>query len=187
MTIDPASRSVSPYRAILATSLILGVFSIACLRFARSDSFLFGVSLGLLTVCSLPWLVVLRRRVWSRRYPNGGRWMIAVTALLWVSLLIGPLITGSVWVWAEFSDAPMGWLAVLGFGVISFTSAYWSATLALVIQIWRDQWRIKLTGVSIAFLFLLFVPYVWAHTKPNKSRAEGGDDQPAAAVDSKAE
>ena len=112
--------------------------------------------------------------------------MIAVTALLWVSLLIGPLITGSVWVWAEFSDAPMGWLAVLGFGVISFTSAYWSATLALVIQIWRDQWRIKLTGVSIAFLFLLFVPYVWAHTKPNKSRAEqGGAGNPLPAPETK--
>jgi hypothetical protein len=43
--------------------------------------------------------------------------------------------------------------------------------MALLIQIWRDQWRAKLTGVTIAFLFLLFVVYAFAISL-SKRRAE---------------
>jgi hypothetical protein len=104
--------------------------------------------------------------------------MIAVAALLWISLLIGPVVTGSFWLWTQFSDAPDGmakfseFLGLVGFGVISFSAAYWLAALAFLIQIWRDQWRMKLTGVTVAFLFLLFVAYAWLITLPSKPRAE---------------
>ena len=186
VTTDPASREVSPHRAILASSLFFGICSIACLRYARSDSFLFAVGLGLLLVCVLPWLVVLRRIAWNRRYPEGGRWMIAVAALLWISLLIGPVVTGSFWLWTQFSDAPDGmarfseFSGLVGFGVISFSAAYWLAALAFLIQIWRDQWRMKLTGVTVAFLFLLFVAYAWLVTLPSKPREKTSREmQPA--------
>ena len=110
--------------------------------------------------------------------------MTFVTALLWVSLLIGPLITVSAWVWVGVTDPRWRALAAIGYGIISFTAAYWFATLALLIQILRDQWSIKLTGVSIAFSFLLFVFFVWIHTPPGKAIAEqDAGDQALAAVD----
>ena len=166
-----------PHRAILASSLFFGIVGIVCLNIARSESALFGISLGVLLVSVLPWLVVIRRRFWRRRFPDGGRWMIAVAALLWISLLVGPVVTGSVWLWTQFSDAPDGmarfsnFLGVVVFGVVSFSAAYWLATMALLIQIWRDQWRANLTGVTVAFLFLLFIAYVFA-ISPSKPRAE---------------
>jgi len=153
---------------MLAASLFLGIGSYVCLRVTNSNSILFGISLGLLVVCILPWLSVLRRRVSPKQYPEGGKWMTAVTMLLWISLFIGPVVTGSFWAWTQFSDAPDGMarlsngIGLLVFGVISFSTAYWLATLAFLIQLWRDQWRTKLTGVTIAYLFLLFVAYVWA-------------------------
>jgi hypothetical protein len=43
--------------------------------------------------------------------------------------------------------------------------------MALLIQIWRDRWRAKLTGVTVAVLFLLFVVYAFV-ISPSKPRAE---------------
>jgi hypothetical protein len=103
--------------------------------------------------------------------------MTAVSSLLWISLLIGPLVTGSFWLWTQFSDAPddmarfSNSLGVVVFGAISFSAGYWLAGLAFLIQIWRDQWRVKLTGVTVVFLLLLFVAYVFA-ISPSKPRAE---------------
>jgi len=166
-----------PHRGILISSLFFGFLGIACLKIAGSESALFGISLGVLLVSVLPWLVVLRRRFWRRRFPDGGRWMTAVSVLLWISLLIGPLVTGSFWAWTQFSGAVDGMerlsdtLGILVYGVVSFSAAYCLATMALLIQIWRDQWRAKLTGVTVAFLFLLFVAYAFA-ISPSKPRAE---------------
>jgi hypothetical protein len=166
-----------PHRAILALSLFFGILGIACLKIAGSESALFGISLGVLLVSVLPWLVVLRRRFWRRRFPDGGRWMTFVSAILWISLLIGPLVTGSVWAWTQFSGAVDGMerlsdtLGTLVFGVVSFSTAYCLATMALLIQIWRDRWRAKLTGVTVAVLFLLFVVYAFV-ISPSKPRAE---------------
>lgn len=165
---DRVSGLASMPRAVLVLSFIIGICSIACLKMARSESFLFGISLGVLVVCILPWLVVLRRSVWKRRDPEGGRWMTAVSVLLWLALIIGPLVTGSFWAWTQFSGALDGMarlndtIGTLVFGVVSFSAAYGLATLALVIQIWRDQWRMKQTGVTVAFLLLLFVAYGYA-------------------------
>lgn len=165
---DQMPEPALPHPAILASSLFLGICGIAGLMIARSESLLFGISLGVLLVSLLPWLVVLRRRVWRRRYPDGGRWMAAVSALLWMSLLIGPLVTGSFWAWAQFPDSQDGMeqlsntLGTLVFGVVSFSAAYCMGALALLIQIWRDQWCKKLTAVTIAFLLLLFVAYTFA-------------------------
>jgi len=101
--------------------------------------------------------------------------MTAVAGLLWVSLLIGPLVTGSFWVRTRFSDAQDGMarlsdtLGTLALGAVSFSTAYWLAALALLIQIWRDQWRPKLTGVTVAFLFLLFVAYAFVLLPANQA------------------
>lgn len=174
---DRVSKRVLPHRAILASSLLFGVCSIGFIKFARSESFLFGISLGVLLVCFLPWLVVLRRSLWSRHFPDGGRWMTVVAALLWVSLLIGPVVTGSFWVSTQLSGASDGMarlsntIGALVFGVVSFSAAYFLAGLAFLIQLWRDQWRTKLTGVTIACLFLLFVAYAWS-MRPSNGRAE---------------
>ena len=114
--------------------------------------------------------------------------MIAVTALLWLSLLIGPLVTGSFRVWTKVPDAPDGMarlsntLGVLVFAVVSFSAAYGLAAFALLIQIWRDQWRMKLTGVAVAFLFLLFVAHAWFITLPGKPRAGPAADPNRAPV-----
>jgi len=162
-----ASEPAWPHWTILASSLFLGICAIVCLKMAGSRSFLFAVSLGVLVVCALPWLVVLRRKGWRRRYPADGKWLSVVSVLLWISLLIGPLATGSCWVWARFSDAQDNMLRLnhalgtLAVGVVSFSTAYWSAALALLIQIWRDQWRPKLTGATIVFLLLLFAAYAF--------------------------
>jgi hypothetical protein len=162
------SEPALPHRAFLASSLFLGILSLAGLKMARSESALFGISLGVLMVSVLPWLVVLRRRVWRRRYADGGGWMTVVSALLWISLLIGPLVTGAFWAWTQFTDAHDGMarlsdtLGTLVFGVVSISAGYCLATLALLIQIWRDQWRTKLTGVTVSILFLLFVAYAFA-------------------------
>jgi drug/metabolite transporter (DMT)-like permease len=77
----------------LISSLFLGVCCIACLKGTQSDSFLFALALGVLAVCCLPWLVVLRRSLWNKQYSNSGGWMTAVSILLCLSLLLGPIIT----------------------------------------------------------------------------------------------
>lgn len=157
-----------PHRVILASSVFFGLVGIACLRLAGSESALFGISLGGIMVSVLPWLVVLRRRCWRRRFPEGGRWMTAVSALLWIAVLIGPLGTGAFWVGTRFSGAADGMerlsdtIGTLVFAVVSFSAACSLATLAILIQIWRDQWRAKLTGVTVAFLFVVFVAGAFA-------------------------
>ena len=166
MTTDPALRPAAPHRAILVASVLLGVGSIACLKLVRSDSVIFALSLGVLVVCLLPPLVVLRGRVSSRRYSESGGWMTAVAVLLWTALLIGPVVTGSFWAWTRFRGAADGMarlsdgIGVVVFGVVSFSAAYWFALLAILIQLWRGQWRARLTGVTMACLFALFVGYV---------------------------
>jgi hypothetical protein len=165
---NQVTKPTLPHRVILVSSLFFGFLGMVCLNTARSESTLFGIGLGVLMVSVLPWLVVLRRRFWRKRFPDGGRWMTAVSALLWISLLIGPLVTGSFWLWWQLSHAPDGmarfgdFLGVVVFGVISFSAGYLSAAIALLIQIWRDQWRAKLTGVTLAFLFLWYVVYALA-------------------------
>lgn len=51
---------------------------------------------------------------------------------------------------ARLSDT----IGVLVFGVVSFSAAYWLAIFSFLIQVWREQGRTKLTGVTLAYLFL---------------------------------
>jgi len=98
--------------------------------------------------------------------------MTTVTALLWGSLLIGPVVTGTFLAWSHFSEVSDGMARLniaagfVVFGVVSFSAAYWIGILAIFIQIWRDQWHMKLTGAAISCLFVLFVAYVWIITTP---------------------
>ena len=162
MTNDTNSRQVALPKVMLTSSLFLGICSIICLRVLRPETPLFGVSLGLLLVCLLPWLVLLRRKFWSRRFAEGGKWRIAVTVLLWVCVLIGPVVTGSFWLWTRFADAPdnmarlVQFLGIVVYGVMSFSAAYWVGALAFLIQLWRDQWCARLTTVAVGYLFLVF-------------------------------
>ena len=161
---------VSPFRAVSASSALLLFLSFGALRLARPDSFLFGISLGFFIVSCLPLLVALRRCLWGRRFSGRGRWMAAVTGLLWASLLIGPLVTGAFGMWTHYSVPPDGmarpsnFVGLAVFGVVSFSAAYFLAVLTFFIQLWGDQWHTKLTSVSIVFLFLLFVIYLRLHT-----------------------
>lgn len=173
LTSDPTAKASFPTGSFLHWSLMLGFASIIGLRVTRSDSFAFGLSLGLLSLCVISWLVFMRRRLWSKCYPSGGRWMTAVSALLWSSLLIGPVVTGIFLVGAHFfSDAPDGMARLnlfarfVVFGLGSFSAAYCIGILAIFIQIWRDQWNVKLTLTAISCLFVLFVAYVWIVTNP---------------------
>ena len=101
--------------------------------------------------------------------------MTAVTALLYGSLIIGPVVTGSFWAGAHFfTDAPDGmarlniFVGFVVFSVVSFSAAYWIAILAILIQIWRDQWHKRLTVAAIAFLYILFVASGWIITNSTK-------------------
>lgn len=177
MTNGIASRQVPLHGAILASNWFIGTGSFICLRVAGSESILFGVCLGLFLVSLLPWLAFLRRKIWSRRFAAGRMWMNAVAALLWVSLLIGPAATGSMWIGTRLSYTPDGmsrfssFVGIAVVAVISFSAAFWLSILALLIQLWRDQWRARLTATTIGFLFLLFVAYCWA-IGTNKQTAE---------------
>ena len=175
MSEDPTSRTFLPLGAIQKASLLLGVISIIVLRTAGSQTFVFAVSLGVLTVCLLPWLLVLRRRFWKKSFPEGGGWMSAVTWSLWLSLLIAPLATGAFWWWTKQSPAADNMAAiskaigVIVVGIGSVYVAYGLATLAFLVQLWRDQWCKKLTGVSFTYLFLLFATFTWIMT-PKEQR-----------------
>ncbi len=171
---------------MLGSSLFFGLLGLACLKTGRSESALFGVGLGVVIVSLLPWLVVLRRRVWKRSYPKGGGWMTLVSVLLWMSVLIGPFVTGAFWAWTQFAGTKDGMarlsdaLGTVVFGVVSCSAAYGLATLALLIQIWRDQWRAKLTGMAVAFLFLLLVAYLFVISPSKPKAAQDVPGQPAA-------
>lgn len=153
---------------IVIPSLVLWLGAFNFLRVAPyHHQLLFAWCMGVLVVCSLPGLVALRRRFWKRRFAGGGGWMRTVGVLLWMSLFIAPVVTGASWLWYEFSEARDGMTNLqhfLGFLVCALTSvyaAYGLAVLAFLIQLWRDQWRPKLSVVTLGYLYLFYVALVW--------------------------
>lgn len=93
--------------------------------------------------------------------------MTAVKVLLWLSIFIGPVVTGAFWMWSGLAHPADGmadlgnFLLVLGSGVISFSAAFWLGALAILIQLWRNQWHRRLTVVATGMLFVFFVVYCW--------------------------
>lgn len=141
---QPSQRTI----AILALSFLLGVGGLVALWVGGSDAFVADISLGTIAVCLLPWLLLWRRRLWSKSSSDRGGWMSAVMALLW---LAGPIGTVAFGVWSLFSFHADG---------LALPTAYSCVALALLIQMWRDQWRPRLTGLTIAYLFLVtYLPY----------------------------
>ena len=153
-----------------ALLLLFSAGSLACLITAREDSIVFVLSFGLLVVCAMRWLVLLRRRLWKKCYPEGGRWMTSVTALLYSSLFIIYIVTGTFLIVTRNAnradgmgrlDHFFGFLVVVG---VSWSLSHILAGAAFVIQLWRDRWRPKLTMVAAAHLLLLLLAYAWLNS-----------------------
>lgn len=160
-----AAGSRPPAATALTVCALLGLICIVVLSDSRPSEFIIGVALGILFVCILPWLVFLRRRVWSRRFSSGGGWMRLVAILLWLSFLIGPVVTAAFWVSTRFSEGTDGMarfsdgIGLVVFGVVSFSAAFWIAGVALMIQLWRDQWHPRMSTALVLFLLLVFIIY----------------------------
>jgi polyhydroxybutyrate depolymerase len=175
MSYDPRSSAPILKSAIHKWSLLLGAGCLILSRMVGSQTFAAGVSFGLLVVCFLPWLVALRRGFFKKRFPEKGKWMITVAVLQWLSLIVFPIVPLGFWLWSKRTPesdnmAALGVsIGVVVFGLIAVYAAYAMATVAFVIQLWRDQWHKKLTGVTIAYLFLLFVVFIWTMT-PQEAR-----------------
>ena len=135
---------------------------------ARAESFIIGLSFGFLNVCVLGWLIFLRRRFWQRRYPEGGRWMTAVKVLLWIALLIVPVVAGGYLMVTRQAAQADGmarfhhFFEFLAITSISLYVAFGLAMMALLIQLWRNQWHVMLTAVTTAYFLLLLMAYLWA-------------------------
>lgn len=160
-------RVVSLSGSMMASSLLIGAGSIIGLRVIPRDSYLIAWCMGLLLVCFLPWLVAFRKKFWKRSFPAGGKWLTAVTVLLWLSVIIWPLVTASYWLWSLSTDAPDN-MAELGkfvglalFSLVSFYAAYGVAVIAFLIQLFRNQWRPKLTCYVIGYLYFLSAAFCW--------------------------
>lgn len=166
--IEPSVKErISRNKEIVLASLFMIVGStIACRCFA-TESFPFGISLGINVTGRLFVMIALRRIFWHRQFPLGGRWSIAVNWLLWISLLIIPITAGIMYAWSLFSDAPdnmarlLDSIYMLFFVGASICVAYATASLAYLIQLYRNQWRVKLSFVVMIFLFLVYVFYVF--------------------------
>lgn len=161
MTTDRALGPATPSRATLKTSLLLGFASIVCLKTANSNSILFALGICGLTASALPLLAAVRSKFSNKSYSESGRWMTAVTVLLWIALLIGPIVAGAVWIWTSLWEVDrFDELGAMLFAFFSFCASFGFALLAILIQLWRGQWRGKLTAATLAYLSLLFVAYV---------------------------
>lgn len=148
-------------RLILSSPLIIAGY--IGLREIDPNSMLILSGLALIILGLLPWLVVFRKALWSKRYPEGGKWLKATRFFLWSALLILPITAACLWIWFTIFPMPDGF-AGLGPALLLFFSLMIAiyatgivATLAFFIQLWRDQWHKRLNLVVLIYLCLLFI------------------------------
>ncbi len=144
----------------LILSLLTIIAGFIGLREIDPNSMLILGALGLFILGLLPWLVVFRRALWSKRYPEGGKWLKAANVFLWVTLLACPVTLACLWLWSLVWPTPNGFaglgqgIAMLICAIISFYATYIFAALSFLIQLWRDQWRNKLNAITLIYLTL---------------------------------
>jgi hypothetical protein len=148
-------------RLILSSLLIIA--GLIGLREIDPNSMLILSGLALIIIGLLPWLVVLRRVLWNKRFPEGGKWMKAARFFLWSALLIFPITAACLWIWFTIFPMPEGF-AGLGPALLLLFSLMMAiyatgifATLAFFIHLWRDQWHKRLNLVVLIYLCLLFI------------------------------
>ena len=124
--------------------------------------FLYNSSPGLLVACALPWLILLRRKLFKTPMAGNHGWVRATTILLLIAILLGPLVTAIIYLWMQVTEPIKGLeglgpvLLALIFHLVSFGA--W--VIAFFIQLWRDQWNKVLNTLAItyhlgAFLFMI--------------------------------
>lgn len=148
-------------RLISGTLLIIAGY--IALREIDPNSILVLSGLALMILGSLPWLVVLRRTLWNKRFPEGGKWLKAARFFLWFALLVFPITAACLWIWFTIFPMPDGFeglgqtLLLLFFLMIAAYATGTSAALAFLIQLWRDQWHKRLNLTVLIYLCLLFI------------------------------
>jgi UDP-N-acetylmuramyl pentapeptide phosphotransferase/UDP-N-acetylglucosamine-1-phosphate transferase len=147
----------------LISSSLLIIAGYIGLREIDPNSILVLSGLALIIIGLLPWLVVLRRALWNKRYPEGGKWMKAARILLWSALLIFPITATNLWIWFTIFPMPDGFdglgqflLLLLSLMIAAYATGTFAA-LAFFIQLWRDQWHNRLNLVVLIYLCLLFI------------------------------
>jgi hypothetical protein len=152
-------------RVILTGSALVGVASIAVVVNLRpyQNEFLAGLCVGVFAVCLLPWLVHFRRTLFPTQASAGRGWMKAVTMLLFIALLSGPLATASYHLWlkaAKPTDDWGGFGPAVGLVVIALLFhcvGVGACIIAFLIQLWRDQWKKVLNVLAIAYQLLAYL------------------------------
>ena len=155
-------------RPILIISALLGIASIKFgTEFNNTKGwgrFLFNSSPGLFVVSVLPWLTLIRRKLFKTHIGVNHNWMRATTILLLVALLVGPLAIATVYFWLKIDGSTSGPDRLIPnlVGIIFHCVSLGACIIAFTIQIWRDQWRIVLNALAILYhfgAFLLMIAY----------------------------
>lgn len=145
----------------LILSLLLIIAGFIGLREIDPKSILVLSGLVLIIIGSLPWLVVLRRALWVKRYTEGGKWLKAANVCLWLTLFTCPVTLTCLWLWKLFVPVHEGFagmgqaIAMLVYAILSLYATYSFSTFSFLIQLWRDQWQTKLNVITLIYLCLL--------------------------------
>src|ERR1043166_2469947 len=97
--------------AILALTAILCIASIAVILNLRpyENEFLMGTAMGVAVVCLLPWLVFIRRKLFTRQIPVRRSSDTAVTVLLLIAVLVAPVATAIYYGWLIVAKPTDDW------------------------------------------------------------------------------
>jgi hypothetical protein len=158
--LDRLIEIVRARQARLILSLLTIITGFIGLRKIDTNSILILGALGLFILGLLPWLVVIRRALWSKRYPEGGKWLKAANVFLWITLLACPVTLACLLLWNLVWPIPNGFgglgpfLVMMLCAMISLYATYIFAALSFLIQLWRDQWRTKLNIITLIYLIL---------------------------------
>jgi hypothetical protein len=147
----------------LISSALLIIAGYIGLREIDPNSILVLSGLALIIIGLLPWLVVLRRTLWNKRFPEGGKWMKAARFFLWSALLIFPITAACLWIGFTIFPMPDGFeglgqflLLLLSLMIAAYATGTFAA-LAFFIQLWRDQWHKRLNLIVLIYLCILFI------------------------------
>jgi len=127
------------------------------------NEFLLGSCLGFLVVSLLPWVVYIRRKLFPRPILFGRRWSIAITVLLVIALLLGPLATAGYYLWLHLAKPTDAWggfgpaLGAIVITVVSHSIGLGFCILAFLAQLWQDRWRKILNAVTITYQILVYL------------------------------
>jgi hypothetical protein len=152
-------------RVILATTAILGIASIAIVVNLRpyQNEFLAGSSCGVFVVCLLPWLAFVRSKLFTMRGVTSQGWDKAITALLLVAMLAGPLVTASYYLWLRVAKPTDDWggfgpaIGLFAIAWLSHSVGFGVCIIAFLIQLWRDQWKKVLNVLAITYQLLMYL------------------------------